>query len=129
MTASKGKKKDMVALPESPVIEATVATAELVPPVAEATVPEPTTEPVPQRPVLPGSDRVGMLNHLVERWSPLDHTARFELEYAAETGLEVKATLHYEQEVDGKWKNVRKSAIGMNVDDAAGNLAREMAKA
>jgi len=68
-----------------------------------------------------------MLAHLVEHWSAVDRPAKYSVAWAG-AGDEVKVTFTYPQEVKGKWTTVTKTAIGMNIDDAAGNLAGVLAQ-
>lgn len=91
---------------------------------ATPTQPEPATA---VRGPCPESDRVGMLAHLVEHHGHPDHPASFTVDYASETGPDILITFTCEREVDGKWKKIKRTAVGMNIDDAAGNMARELA--
>src|SRR5690349_110261 len=102
-------------------LEATIGTGPATP---AATVPAPAPQAPAKRPertergAPPESDRVGMLAHLVEHWSAQDRPAQYTVAWAG-AGDEVKVTFTYPQEVKGKWTTVTKSAIGMNIDDAA----------
>lgn len=83
----------------------------------------------PARPKVPTIDRVGMLNHLTNRYSVVDHQAEFAVAYANENGMDIRIDFSYEQlQLDGKWKAFTATATGMNIDDAAGNLAGVLAR-
>lgn len=108
-------------------MEATIGTG---PATTKAAVPA----PVPQAPAkraerakVPSSDRVGMLAHLVEHWSQVDRPATFSTKWAG-GGDEVEVTFVFSEQKKGKWVEVTKVAIGMNIDDAACNLAGLLAQ-
>src|SRR5690242_3994333 len=108
-------------------LEATIGTG---PATTRAAVPAPAPQ-APAKPAerakVPSSDRVGMLAHLVEHWSQVDRPATFSTKWAG-GGDEVEVTFVFSEQKKGKWVEVTKVAIGMNIDDAACNLAGLLAQ-